>query len=215
VIPDLRWLDAQHQPNDYFPQLRGTAMLDMTSTATVFEGGEHEAKEVYELAKAGKPASFALLAAARITIVSSHQDIQSRNIVARIRGSDPDLKDEYLLFTAHLDHLGIGEPVNGDSIYNGALDNAARSACLVEIAGAFAELTPAPRRSILFVSVTGEEEGLLGSDYFAHHSTVPKNALVANINLDGAACSGLCRTSLRTKASIPRRVEPCGRLRRS
>jgi hypothetical protein len=91
-----------------------------------------------------------------------------------------------VVYTAHLDHLGIGEPVDGDKIYNGALDNASGTACLLEIAKAFSKMNPRPRRSILFVSVTGEEEGLLGSDYFAHYPGVPKHALVANINMDGA-----------------------------
>src|SRR5882672_5751547 len=85
---------------------------------------------------------------------------------------------------AHLDHLGIGEPVKGDRIYNGALDNASGSACVLEIARAFARMKPGPRRSILFVAVTGEEEGLLGSNFFAHYPTVPKNSIVANINID-------------------------------
>src|SRR4029077_1608739 len=90
----------------------------------------------------------------------------------------------YVVFTAHLDHLGIGEPVNGDKVYNGALDNASGSTILSELARAFSGMNPRTRRSMLFVSVTGEEAGLLGSDYFARFPTVAKNAIVANVNMD-------------------------------
>ena len=107
--------------------------------------------------------------------------------MARLQGSDAKLRDEYVVYSAHLDHLGIGEPVNGKKIYNGALDYASGSATLLEIARAYSQMKPHPRRSILFVSVTGEEEGLLGSDYFAHYPTVAKDGLVANINIDGNA----------------------------
>ena len=88
------------------------------------------------------------------------------------------------MFTAHLDHLGIGEPVKGDSIYNGAADNASGTAALIEMARAFSLLPKAPRRSLLFLAVTGEEEGLLGSDYYAHNPTVPISQIVADINMD-------------------------------
>jgi Zn-dependent M28 family amino/carboxypeptidase len=91
------------------------------------------------------------------------------------------------VYTAHSDHLGIGEPVQGDNIYNGAVDNASGTAALLEIARAYSQMKPRPRRSILFVSVTGEEAGLLGSDYFAHFPTVPKDTMVADINMDSAA----------------------------
>jgi Zn-dependent M28 family amino/carboxypeptidase len=105
-------------------------------------------------------------------------------VVAKLEGSDPALKSEYLVYSAHLDHVGIGEPVNGDKIYNGALDNASGSATLLEVARAFSTMNPRPRRSILFVLVTGEEAGLLGSDYFAHYPTVPKSSIVADLNVD-------------------------------
>lgn len=187
VIPDLRWLDAQGRPNNYFPQLRGTAILSAKATARVFEGSGKSIEEIYAAVQAGKPSSLSLPLIARMKIVSQHEDIHSPNVVARLRGSDEHLRDQYVVYTAHLDHLGIGEPVNDDKIYNGALDNAAGSACLLEIARAFTEVKPPPRRSIIFVSVTGEEEGLLGSDYFAHYPTVAKDNLVADINMDGAA----------------------------
>jgi len=186
-MPELRWLDSNGQPNDYFPQLRGTAILSMNATAELLEGSGREPKDVYEAASQGKPSSFAVPITVKIRVLSMHQGIRSPNVIARLRGNDSQLQSQYVVYTAHLDHLGIGEAVKGDRIYNGALDNAAGSACLLEIARAFTELKLSPRRSVLFVSVTGEEEGLLGSDYFAQHPTVPKDALVANINMDGAA----------------------------
>jgi hypothetical protein len=187
AFPGLRWLDAQGQPNDYFPALRGTAILNMASTAKVLEGSGKSPDEIYAAAKEGKPLSLPLPVTAKLKIVSKLEDLHSPNVVARLQGSDPKLRDEYVVYTAHLDHLGIGEPVNGDKIYNGASDNASGSACLLEIARAYSQMKPRPRRSILFLSVTGEEEGLLGSDYFARYPTVSKDSLVADINMDGAA----------------------------
>jgi Zn-dependent M28 family amino/carboxypeptidase len=106
----------------------------------------------------------------------------SPNVVGIVRGTDPELADEYVVYTAHLDHNGIGAEVDGDAIYNGAYDNAMGVSLLLEAARAFAESPP--RRSILLVAVTAEERGLLGSDYFAHYPTVPTGSMVANINLD-------------------------------
>ena len=187
AFPSMRWVDARGQANDYFPELRGTAILSMEATAKMFEGSGKPREQAYAAAREGKPFSFALPGAIKIKIASKLEDLRSPNVVARLRGSDPQLRNEYVVYTAHLDHLGIGEPVNGDRIYNGALDNASGSACLLEIARAYSRTKPRPRRSILFLSVTGEEEGLLGSDYFAHYPTVPKDGLVADINIDGAA----------------------------
>ena len=185
AFPDMRWLDTKGQPNDYFPELRGAVFLSMEATASVFQGSGKSPEEIFAAAREGKPSSMALPVAAKIKTVSKFRDLRSPNVVARVTGSDPNLGDEYVVYTAHLDHLGIGQPVNGDKIYNGALDNASGSACLLEIARAYSKMQPRPRRSILFVSVTAEEAGLLGSDYFAHYPTVPKNRLIANINIDG------------------------------
>ncbi len=99
-------------------------------------------------------------------------------------GSDPKLKDEYVVFTAHLDHLGIGKPINGDAIYNGAMDNASGIAAMLDVAAMLKERGTKLRRSVLFVAVTGEEKGLLGSKYFASSPTVDRSAIVANINTD-------------------------------
>lgn len=183
-FPQFRWLDKQGKPNDYFPQLKGGAILSMAETEKLFEGSGHTADEVFADIKAGTPKSFALPVTAKIHNVSKLEDVHSPNVVAKLEGSDPSLKSEYVVYSSHSDHLGIGQPVNGDKIYNGALDNASGSALLLEIARAFTKENPRPRRSLLFVSVTGEEAGLLGSDYFAHFPTVAKDAIVANVNMD-------------------------------
>jgi Zn-dependent M28 family amino/carboxypeptidase len=105
------------------------------------------------------------------------------NVVAILPGSDPELRDEYVVLSAHFDHVGVGQPVNGDSIYNGADDNGTGTAALLEVAEAFT-MAGAPRRSVMFLHVSGEEHGLLGSRYFSEHPTVPVEKIVANINVD-------------------------------
>jgi hypothetical protein len=183
-FPELRWLDKQQRPNDYFSELKGNAFLSLEATKKFFEGSPRSAEEVFAAMRAGKPMSFVMPITAKIHNVTALQDVGSRNVVAKLQGSDPTLKNEYVVYSAHLDHLGIGDPVKGDSIYNGALDNASGSAILLEVARAFSGMKTRPRRSILFLSVTGEEAGLLGSDYFAHYPTVSKSSVVANVNMD-------------------------------
>ena len=106
------------------------------------------------------------------------------NVAAILRGSDPSLRNEYVVLTAHYDHVGIRRAVDGDSVYNGADDNASGSAAVLEIAEAFATIGERPRRSVLFLHVSGEEHGLLGSRYYSDNPTVPIESIVANINLD-------------------------------
>jgi Zn-dependent M28 family amino/carboxypeptidase len=122
---------------------------------------------------------------ASMAIHNKLRTVDSRNMVAKLEGSDPAVKDEYVIYTAHWDHLGVGAPVNGDRIYNGALDNASGVSMVLEIARAFTEVQPAPRRSILFLMVTAEEQGLLGSEYYARNPIYPLSKTLAAINLDG------------------------------
>jgi Zn-dependent M28 family amino/carboxypeptidase len=122
---------------------------------------------------------------ASMGVKNTMRTIESRNVLAKLEGNDPKLKDEYVVYTAHWDHLGIGDPVKGDKIYNGALDNASGVAALLEMARAFTQVKPAPRRSVLFLMVTAEEQGLLGSQYYAVTPVYPLEKTVANINLDG------------------------------
>jgi Zn-dependent M28 family amino/carboxypeptidase len=183
----MRWLDSKGEPADVFPALRGVAILSDTGAARLFEGAPASLAQVLTDAAAGKPPAFDLPVRATLRTVSEHERLESPNVAGLLRGTDPRLRDEVVVLSAHLDHLGVGEPVKGDSIYNGALDNASGSAALLEVAGAFTALPRPPRRSVLFLAVTGEEMGLLGSDYFAEYPTVPIDRIVANVNLDGLA----------------------------
>ncbi len=117
-------------------------------------------------------------------LTSKLRDLESHNVVGILRGSDPKLASEYVVYSAHLDHLGIGVPVGGDAIYNGAQDNASGTASILEIAHAFSVAPRRPARSILFLACTGEERGLLGSEYFARFPTVPAGSIVADLNND-------------------------------
>ncbi len=134
--------------------------------------------------KEGTPSSFELKSSFHATLATRYQDFESYNIVGMIEGSDKVLKDEYVVYSAHLDHVGVGTPVKGDSIYNGAHDNASGVACVLEVARLYSSLKQKPKRSILAVMVTGEEMGLIGSSYFASHPTVPKEKVVADVNMD-------------------------------
>jgi len=118
------------------------------------------------------------------------RELESHNVIGILRGSDPKLAGEYVVYSAHLDHLGIGAPIDGDSIYNGALDNASGTAAILEIAHAYSAAPKRPARSILFLSCTGEERGLLGSDYFARYPTVPAGSIIADFNDDMVVAQG-------------------------
>ena len=127
----------------------------------------------------------ALGAKASFTVKNTLREIRSRNVLARLEGSDPRHKSEYVIYTAHWDHLGRDENLRGDQIYNGAVDNASGTASLLELARAFRNARPPPKRSILFLSVTAEEKGLLGSKYYATHPLYPLARTLADINIDG------------------------------
>jgi Zn-dependent M28 family amino/carboxypeptidase len=122
--------------------------------------------------------------AARFEITNALREVKSKNVVARLEGSDPALKDEMLVYTAHWDHLGRDTQRQGDQIFNGAADNASGVAAVLEIARAFTRITPAPKRSLLFLAVTAEEQGLLGAKHYAQHPLYPLERTLADINLD-------------------------------
>jgi Zn-dependent M28 family amino/carboxypeptidase len=119
------------------------------------------------------------------TMKYSIRRMETHNIIGILRGSDLKLKEEYVVFSAHHDHLGIGPSVDGDSIYNGALDNASGVSMILAVAEEFDAMNVKPKRSLLFAAVAAEEKNLLGSQYFAEHSTVPLASIAANINIDG------------------------------
>jgi len=162
-----------------------SATVNPTRAERLFAGSGHTLADLLALVDAKKPLPrFGLPASLRARVTLDSTSLQSENIVALLPGSDPTLAREHVVLTAHLDHLGVGAPVNGDRIYNGAMDNASGIATLLEVARRLAESQPRPKRSVLFVAVTGEEHGLLGSRYFAGEPTVPKSTIVANINMD-------------------------------
>jgi len=169
-----------------FPSPFMSGSIDPAKAEALFAGSGHSFAELSALSDASKPLpSFALAQRFRATIVAKKAPVHSFNIIAKLPGSDPKLAAENVVLSAHLDGLGIGEPIDGDPIYNGALDNASGVASLIEIAKVL-KAGKAPKRTILFTIVTGEEKGLLGSRYFARRPTVPKASLVADLNFDMA-----------------------------
>jgi Zn-dependent M28 family amino/carboxypeptidase len=151
----------------------------------LFEGSGHRFQEIADLAKDRKALPhFPLTASIKAKAKVIKTQVESDNIIAKLPGNDPKLKEEYVVLSAHIDHLGIGEPINGDRIYNGAMDNGSGSALVLDIANSMHRSHGSLKRSVLFVWVTAEEKGLLGSRFFATHPTVPKNSLVADINTD-------------------------------
>lgn len=151
----------------------------------LFVDSGHTFAEILELAAEGKVLPrFPIPASVRASIAFERKVLESQNVAGILPGSDPRLRNEYLVLTAHLDHVGKGEPVNNDSIYNGAMDNASGIATLVEAARAFGDKKQRFRRSIVFLAVTAEEHGLKGSRYYAAHPSVPSAAIIANINID-------------------------------
>jgi Zn-dependent M28 family amino/carboxypeptidase len=157
--------------------------FDPGQTERLFAGSGHTFAELAALADASAAVpAFALPFRLKATIAAQRQKLTSPNLVAKLEGSDPALKSEYVVVSAHLDHLGVGEPIAGDRIYNGAMDDASGVAAVLDIAGRLKG--EKPRRSVLFVMVTAEEKGLLGSHYFARRPTVPRSAIVADLNFD-------------------------------
>jgi Zn-dependent M28 family amino/carboxypeptidase len=157
----------------------------MATAETLFADAEMQVADIYALLEQDiVPVGFDLGISAHLKSESTHTELSSPNVAGILPGSDPLLKDEYVVFTAHSDHLGISKSVEKDRINNGALDNASGTSVLIETARMFASLPKAPARSIIFLAVTGEEKGLLGADYFVKNPTVALESLVANVNLD-------------------------------
>ena len=166
-------------PSPKFAMIANPAYTDK-----LFAGSGHAFQEIVSTLGSDKPLPrFPLAVTIRAKTGVKRSTAQSENLAGVLPGSDAKLKDEYVVISAHLDHLGIGEPVNGDKIYNGAMDDASGIASMIEIARAMHESNAKPKRSILFLAVTAEEKGLLGSQYFASHPTV-KGKIVADLNMD-------------------------------
>ncbi|WP_306518518.1 M28 family metallopeptidase [Rheinheimera sp.] len=182
----VRWVNDKGVSEGDYPQLKAGAYLHMEAAKPLFDGAKESLDSIFaKLEKKEVPTGFALNAKMSFGRESTHTDIQSQNVAAVLEGSDPTLKNEYVVVTAHSDHIGIGNDLRSkDKINNGLMDNAAGVAILLETARLYSAAPVKPKRSILFVAVTGEEKGLLGADYFAHHPVKPMQSLVANVNLD-------------------------------
>jgi hypothetical protein len=182
--PQMRWIDENDQPVDAYPELQQVFRFSQDAAAKLFQNGGPTLEEVFAAAEAGTPQGFELPGLVTLTTTTGLRRTESHNVVGILRGSDPQLRRQYIVISAHLDHLGRGAAVNGDAIYNGAHDNASGIAVLLETARSIVTGDQPPKRSIIFLAVTAEEKGLLGSDFFAQHPGVPRGAIVANINID-------------------------------
>ena len=163
--------------------IEGWITLDAAQKLFKMAGQDFDALKKQALTREFKPVPLGVKAS--MAVANKLRTIDSRNVVAKLEGSDPVLKDEYVVYTAHWDHLGVGPAVNGDTIYNGALDNATGVSAVLEIAKALKQAQPQPKRSFLFLLVTAEEKGLLGSEYYSVNPLYPLAKTVANINIDG------------------------------
>jgi len=182
--PTLRWKSPDGALDDTASQLRLEASLSPAGADKLLAAaGESFERLLGELAiDAARSRALGVTLSAKTA--SRISEVSSPNVVALLRGSDAALADQYVVVSAHLDHVGVGPEVDGDHIYNGYYDNAMGSSIVLELARMLAAAPERPRRSILFLLVTGEEKGLLGSDYFATWPTVPRDALVADLNID-------------------------------
>ncbi len=181
--PGMSLVGADGGIVDAPPGLRAGAMVNVTAADLLFEGTGKVAAELFDAATRGEARGFDLPGTLTLSTRSKIERVETRNVVAKLPGSDPALADEHVVYTAHLDHMGIGEAVDGDAIHNGALDNALGVAIVLEAARELKSADVAPKRSTLFVAVGAEEQGLLGSRRFALTPTV-SGPLVANINID-------------------------------
>ena len=162
--------------------IEGWITLDAARKLFEMGGQDFDALKKQAVSKDFKPVALGLKAS--MGIRNKLRTIDSRNVVAKLEGGDPVLKDEFVVYTAHWDHLGVGQPVNGDKIYNGALDNASGVATVLEIARALKQAQPRPKRSFLFLMVTAEEKGLIGSEYYSLNPLYPLAKTAADINID-------------------------------
>ncbi|MBE7170200.1 MAG: M28 family peptidase [Williamsia sp.] len=179
-----KWQNGQGMAANSYEALKAVASFNSEYADSLFIHAPVNLQKIAALAAEGKSQSFPLNLSASIRVKTNTKVVQSSNVVGVIRGSDPQLKNEYIVYTAHLDHFGIGAPVSGDSIFNGAHDDASGNAILLEVARAYRSLPAAPKRSIIFAAVTGEELGLLGSDYFISNLPMKGGKVVANLAID-------------------------------
>lgn len=164
-----------------------SALINPAITNKIFYGSQYSYDNVLAMHNEGILSSFELQSRISFDGKFDERDFIGRNLIGMVEGRDNDLKDTYIILSAHYDHLGIGPEVKGDSIYNGVMDNALGVAALLEISRLFAELESKPKKSVIFLFLTGEEKGLLGSKYYIDHPSRPLYKTIANINIDGLA----------------------------
>ena len=181
--PQMRWLNDDGQIVDAQPELKQRFRFNADAAEKLFVASDRPFKRVLDTAGKGQPQGFALPGTMTLSTTTGLRRTESVNVLGVVQGTDPELKYEYVVVTAHLDQLGRGAAVDGDAIYNGAHDNAVGVAMLLEIAHALAA-APAAKRSILFAAVTANEKGLLGSDYLVAQSPAFRQSLVADIDID-------------------------------
>lgn len=184
AVKSFRWLNDAGEPHHGYTEFKGSALVSLAGSDKIFAGTGQTAEEVFAKGEAGEVNSFDLGYAISLKRASEQGEAVSSNVIGIVEGSDPDLKNEYVVFSAHVDHVGIRPAEGDDKLHNGAYDNATGTAIMLETARAIAALPERPRRSILFIGVTAEEKGLLGSEYFAKNPTVPVDSIIANINSD-------------------------------
>jgi Zn-dependent M28 family amino/carboxypeptidase len=182
--PAFTWADRDGSPGTGDQRLQARAVFSPEGAARLFEGAPLTFDQAVEAGRTSTPGGARLAATMTITSAATQRQLTSPNVVARLEGSDSSLAATSVVLTAHLDHTGVKPSGDGDRINNGAYDNAAGSAVLLEVARALTASAVRPRRSVLVVLVTGEEKGLLGSDYFAHYPVASAGRIVANVNLD-------------------------------
>ena len=180
----MSWIGPDGMPFVVAPSIQATVLMSPTDGAALFEGAPRSFADVRAESVKGAPKGFPLAVSIEVAQRSRHERRTSANVAGVLPGSDPALRAEHVVVLGHLDHEGIGAEVNGDRLYNGALDNAAGIAAVLETARAAATSPTRPRRSILFLAVTAEEKGLIGSEYFARNPTVPSGSLVGAVNID-------------------------------
>ena len=178
----MTWIDLSGAPDGYYPEILGNAILSPAAATALLDGTPISFEETLDAIEASAVASIPLGIEVSLARRSKHTQFSSPNVIGVIRGTDSALADEYIVYTAHLDHVGVGVEVDGDDIYNGMYDNAMGTAIMIETARALAAAPP--RRSIMFIALTAEERGLLGSEYFASYPPVPTDSIVANVNID-------------------------------
>ncbi|MFP3945042.1 MAG: M28 family peptidase [Alphaproteobacteria bacterium] len=183
---DFDWIGKDGTPHVIAPGIRLRAFVRASAAQALLAGTPHTLAELIDAAKTRSPEGFPLETQVSLARKSVHDDsLTATNVAGLLPGSDPRFSNEVVVVSAHYDHIGIGEPVDGDAIYNGAGDNALGTAIVIELARKLAAMKTIPRRSVLFLAVGAEEKGLIGSDYFAENPTVERGRLAANINIDG------------------------------